>query len=223
MRALVVDDIAKSAHLLKKGLEAEFYAVDIMLNEQQAISAAETGDYDVIILNSFTKAIFTDEVISTLRNNGVRASIICISDVDDVDRKINLLAAGCDDVIIKPYNFEELVARMRAILRRMGIGEESKLKVGKLKLDIAAHDVNYDGETVKLRSREFDLLAYLMKNAGRVVTRNMVLENVWDINADSFSNTVEVHITHLRRKLGNGGGMIKTVRGVGYKLVRDES
>ena len=175
----------------------------------------------IIIRCPLEDAVLVD-LIAKLRKNKVGSAILSICEKNNVEQKVRLLAGGCDDVLIKPYNFEELIARLRAILRRMGPQDQNKVVVGILELDVAAHEVKYDKKQIKLRSREFDLLAYLMKNSGRVVTRNMVLENVWDINADSFSNTVEVHITHLRKKLGKGGKMIKTIRGVGYKLVEDE-
>lgn len=219
MRVLVIEEELNSAKLLQKGLEAEYYAVDIALNGKQGLKMAESGDYDVIILNLNMSDLSGREIISFLREHDIDIPIISITEKGAVDKKLDVFGAGCDDFITRPFHFEELAARMRAILRRRGFCDIDKLVFGNLELDTMAHEVRYKEKIIELRNREFDLLEYLMRNSGRVVTRNMVLEHVWDINADSFSNTIEVHVTHLRKKLGEGGKMIKTVRGVGYKLV----
>ena len=218
MRILVIESNINDAKLLQKGLEAEFYAVDLVTDVREGLQLAESGDYDLITINLYHSNYDGVKFVSTLRNHDLNTPIIVITEKSAAKNMVGLLDAGCDDYLLKPFHFEELAARIRAIFRRRGVVISGKIKCGPLELDPMAREVRYHGVSIDLRNREFDLLEYLMKNSGRVVTRNMVLEHVWDINADSFSNTVEVHITHLRRKLGEGSKMIKTIRGVGYKL-----
>lgn len=219
MRVLVIENNINDAKSLQKGLEAEFYAVDFTIDTKDGLRMAETGDYDLITINQYRSNYSSIKFVKTLRNHDLDTSIIVITENRETKSMVNLLDVGCDDYLVKPFHFEELAARIRAIFRRRRASISGKIKCGPLELDPTAHEVLYKDENIDLRNREFDLLEYLMKNSGRVVTRNMVLEHVWDINADSFSNTVEVHVTHLRRKLGEGSSMIKTIRGVGYKLM----
>lgn len=219
MRVLVIESDMDSARLLQRGLEAEYYAVDIANDGETGLRLAESDEYDVITLNASLADMDGCEIINSLRSNNIDSPIIVITEKRSSRNKAELLNCGCDDYLVKPFHFEELAARIRAILRRMGSIKEDVLQMGDLYLDAVGHEVKFRGKMIDLRNREFDLLEYLMRNEGRVVTRNMVLEHVWDINADAFSNTIEVHVTHLRRKLGDAGIMIKTIRGIGYKLI----
>ncbi len=219
MRVLVIESDADSARLLQRGLEAEYYAVDVAHDGETGLRLAESDEYDVITLNINLSDMEGCEVVNSLRSHNIESPIIIITEKKGSKNKAELLNCGCDDYLVKPFHFEELAARIRAILRRKGFVQDDVLEIGNLILDAVGHEVKFKGELIELRNREFDLLEYLMRNEGRVVTRNMVLEHVWDINADAFSNTIEVHVTHLRRKLGEAGIMIKTIRGIGYKLI----
>lgn len=219
MRILVVETELNAAKLLQKGLEAEYYAVDIALDGNQAVKMTQGGEYDLLVINVDLDQSFGSSIVAQMREFQFQNPILTITSNNKVATRVAALNNGADDIILKPFHFEELSARIRAVFRRRNIIQSEKLIVGDLFLDPVAHEVRYKNEPIDLRNREFDLLEYLMRNAGRVVTRNMVLEHVWDINADSFSNTIEVHITHLRKKLGDAGCLIKTIRGVGYKLI----
>jgi len=222
MRVLVLDSEFDSARQLQKGLEAEYYAVDVVHDAENGERLSSSDEYDLIILN--TNLVDKDALnfIKDTRAHNINSPIIVISEDRSARKKTEFLNIGADDYLVKPFHFEELSARIRAILRRNCVESEEPLLIGDLFLDPVGHIVKIGEEEINLRNREFDLLEYLMRNFGRVVTRNMVLEHVWDINADAFSNTIEVHITHLRKKLGNAGVMIKTVRGIGYKLTENE-
>lgn len=219
MRVLVIENDLDSAKLLQRSLEAEYYAVDIAIDAEVGVKMAESDEYDLITLNVNLPDSDGIEIVQKIRANRVNSPIIAITEKKSIQTKVDLLNIGCDDFITKPFHFEEVAARIRAILRRRGILSSELIQLGNLTLDPMAHEVKCEGKTLELRNREFDLLEYLLRNEGHVVTRNMVLEHVWDINADAFSNTIEVHITHLRRKLKDTGISIKTVRGIGYKLV----
>jgi two-component system OmpR family response regulator len=220
MRILLVEDEIKMARAIRRGLEQEGYAVDAVGDGEEALFRATESDYDGIVLDLMLPGMDGFAVCRTLRSRDRWAPVLVLTARDAVADRIQGLDAGADDYLVKPFAFGELLARLRALVRRGPGARPAVLKVGDVSLDPAAHRVLRAGQAVELSAREFALLEYLMRQAGEVVSRTRILDHVWDYNYDGLSNVADVYVGYLRRKLGtssNGGEpFIRTVRGVGY-------
>ena len=227
MRVLVVEDQKNVARFIAKGLREQAYAVDVAEDGAEGLAMTEIARYDVIILDLMLPKVDGFEVCRTLRERGVETPILMLTARDDKGSRIEGLDTGADDYLTKPFDFDELLARMRALLRR-GAREyhAPQLRVADLELDTNTHGVRRSGREIPLTAKEFALIEYLMRNPGRVIGRAEIAENVWDESFDPFSNTIEVYIARLRKKIDDESAtkLIHTRRGVGYVLEpRDES
>jgi two-component system, OmpR family, response regulator len=220
MKILVVEDEPKMRRAIRKGLEHEGYAVDIAEDADDAISFGTEYDYDAIVLDVMLPGADGFEICRDLRARERWAPILMLTARDAVDDKIQGLDAGADDYLPKPFDFGELTARLRALIRRGPVQRPAVLEVADLALDPAAHAVRVGARAVDLSAREFALLEFLMRHAGEVVTRTQLLEHVWDVNYGGISNVVDVYMGYLRKKIAEAGArvQIRTVRGVGYAL-----
>jgi two-component system, OmpR family, response regulator len=220
VRILLVEDELKMARALRRGLEQEGHSVDTTANGNTALSRGRENDYDAIVLDVMLPEVDGFSVCRDLRASGRWAPVLMLTARDDVEDRIRGLDAGADDYLVKPFAFGELLARLRALVRRGPSERPTMISVGDLILDPAAHAVERDGTPVELSAREFALLEFLMRRSGEVVSRTRILEQVWDINYEGFSNVVDVYVGYLRRKLEQPfrRPLIRTVRGVGYTL-----
>ncbi len=221
MRVLLVEDDDRTAMFIKKGFSQAGYAVDRADNGESGLLMAQNIPYDIIIADIMLPRLDGLAMIKKLRDAGVKTPIIVLSAKNSLDDRIRGLHTGCDDYLVKPFAFSELLARTQALLRRVeSISEPTSLSVGCLQLDILKHKVIRDGEKIELQHREFSLLEYLMRNAGRVVSKTMIMEHVWDYNFDPGTNVVEARICRLRNKIDkqHSRKFIHTVRGAGYIL-----
>ncbi len=225
MRVLVVEDEAKIARFLARGLQEEGYDVDIASDGEEAMDSATSTVYDLILLDLMLPKLDGMTVCRRLRSSNMDASILILTAMDSVKDRVIGLDAGADDYMVKPFNFDELLARMRALLRRPSSITPNQLQADDLVLDLVSHRAERNGTSVELTSKEYQLLEYLMRNKGRAVTRQEIRENAWgvDVNGDHESNIVEVYISYLREKIDGGHvkQLIRTVRGVGYTLCED--
>lgn len=220
MRVLIVDDDLDICWSVKTQLEAMRLAVDVAHTGKDGSYMARTSDYDLIILDYVMPQGNGDEVCREIRAAGKAAPILMLSVQADVATKVALLDQGADDYLAKPFSSDELAARVRALLRRPRALVSDVMTFGDITLETRSHVIQRGGIDVYLTRKEFMLLEYLMRHAGMVVTRGMMLEHVWDGNIDLFTNTIETHILSLRKKLEAGGGarVIHTVPGCGYKF-----
>ncbi|MDP2708827.1 MAG: response regulator transcription factor [bacterium] len=221
MRILIIEDEESLAKLIKDGLESEGFAADYVLDGEAGQSRVELchNDYDLILLDLMLPKKNGLEICKFARENKIATPILMLTAKDGADDIINGLNVGADDYLVKPFSFKVLLARIRAILRRPKTALPIKLQVKNLVLDTTAKKFFKNDQEIKLTLKEFNLLEYLMRNPGRVLNREQILSNIWDFSFDSFSNVVDVHITNLRKKLGDkSGDIIKTVHGVGYQL-----
>jgi len=220
MRVLVVEDEVKMARASRRGLEQEGYAVDTAADGDQGWFQASEHPYDAIVLDVMLPDVDGFEVCRRLRAAGRWAPVLLLTARDAVPDRIDGLDAGADDYLVKPFAFGELLARVRALVRRGAMARPVVLTCGDVALDPAAHTVTRAGQPVELSPREFALLEFLLRHPGEVVTRTAILEHVWDYDYDGLSNVVDVYVGYLRRKLEQpfGRTLIRTVRGVGYAL-----
>ncbi len=220
MRILVVEDDAALASFICKGLEAEHHAVDTVGDGEQGRAMALELDYDLVVLDLNLPGADGVSVLRSTRQVKANLPVLILTARSRIEDRVLCLDAGADDYLIKPFSFLELSARTRALLRRRHLLSESVLKVRDLSLDRVEHKVERAGHVIALTSKEFALLEYLMRNAGRRLTRAMIIEHVWNLNFDSTTNVVDVYINYLRRKVDDGftPALIHTVRGVGYQL-----
>jgi DNA-binding response OmpR family regulator len=221
VRLLIVEDDQRLADVLRRGLVEEGYIVDLSDNGDDAVLQATLTAFDAIVLDVMLPGKDGIAVCRELRRTGVKTPILMLTARDTLDDIAQGLEAGADDYLTKPFAFRELRARLQSLIRRAGGAASSQLQVGDLELDLLTRDVRKAGRRVTLTNREYQVLEYLMHNRGRVLSRSMIEEHVWGYDYDGFSNTVDVHITRLRRKLDNPGepSIIETVRGAGYRLV----
>ena len=220
MRILVVEDEKKVAGFIKKGLEEETYAVDVAVDGEEGFAMAEANQYDLIVLDLMLPKIDGLEVLTRCREKKINTPIILLTAKDSVEDKVTGLNKGADDYLTKPFAFSELLARIRSLLRR-GQGEtKTVLSLADLSLDMVSHKVNRNGQEVELTGKEYSLLEYFMRNQGKVLTRTMIAEHVWDYNFDTFTNVIDVYINHLRKKIDKDHPkkLLHTLRGVGYVL-----
>jgi two-component system OmpR family response regulator len=223
MRLLIIEDDRESADYLVKAFREAGHVADHAMDGEAGLSLAETGDYDVMIVDRMLPKRDGLAVIGALREKGNRTPALILSALGQVDDRVKGLRAGGDDYLPKPYSFTELLARVEVLSRRgSGPAEESTYRVGELELDRLSRRVTRGAEKIDLQPREFRLLEYLMKHAGQVVTRTMLLENVWDYHFDPQTNVIDVHISRLRSKIDKGHDkpLLHTIRGAGY-MIRD--
>ncbi len=220
MRILVVEDDAPLATFVRKGLEAEHYAVDVAEDGEMARQMAADSDYDLMILDLNLPKLDGIGVLRAVRPHKPSLPVLVLTARSRVEDRVQSLDTGADDCLIKPFSFTELSARVRALLRRGPRTIETVLRVSDLELDRVARRVERAGKLIELTSKEFALLEYLMRNAGRRVTRAMIVEHVWNLSFDTSTNIVDVYINYLRRKVDadHSSRLIHTVRGVGYEL-----
>jgi len=225
MRLLVVEDDARLADVLRRGLSEEGYAVDACGNGVEAILQATVTTYDVIVLDLMLPGKDGMAVCRELRVSGVKTPILMLTARDELDDVVKGLEAGADDYLTKPFAFRELRARLQSLIRRAAGAASPQIQAGDLVLDMVTRDVRRAGRRISLTNKEYQVLEYLIHNSGRVLSRSMIEEHVWGYDYDGLSNTVDVHITRLRRKLDRPGqpSIIETVRGAGYRLVDAES
>lgn len=221
MRILVVEDEHKIANAIKRGLEQESYAVDVCYDADDGLSSAVADDYDVIILDRMLPGSMDGVgVCKAIRVNGIHTPILFLTAKDQIKDRVAGLDAGADDYLVKPFAFEELLARIRALLRRPQETEKTELAVDDLTLDPANYTVSRGGVPISLSRREFALLEYLMRNNGRVLSKDTIMNHVWDFDADILPNTIEVYMGYLRNKVEkpfrNSRPLIHTQRGFGY-------
>ena len=220
MRILIVEDEKKIADLIKRGLKEEGYAADIASDGEKGEFLAATNQYDAIILDIMLPKLDGTALCGRLRDRKITTPIIMVTAKDAVSDKVKGLDSGADDYLTKPFAFEELLARIRALLRKRSSQDAKKLKVGGLELDLLSHKVTREGKDISLTAKEYALLEYLMRNNGAVVTRTMIAEHVWDMNFDTDTNVIDVYINYLRKKVDEGfrDDLIHTIRGRGYIL-----
>lgn len=220
MRILVIEDEKKVAEFIGNGLAEEGYAVDAAHDGEQGYFLASTSEYDVILLDVMLPKIDGITLCTKLRAEDCQTPILMLTAKDAVKDKVRGLDAGADDYVTKPFAFEELLARIRSLLRKKYLHQGTRFQVDDLVLDTATHTVTRAGAVIPLSVKEYALLEYLMGNAGSVVTRAMISEHVWDINFDTFTNVIDVYISYLRNKIDKGRKtrLIHTVRGRGYVL-----
>jgi two-component system OmpR family response regulator len=220
MRLLLVEDDVKLARALSKGRRGHASAVAVAGDADAALLRADVYAYDIVVLDVMLPGRDGFAICRALRERGVAAPVLMLTARDSVDDRIRGLDAGADDYLVKPFAFGELLARLRALVRRGPSERPPVLEVGDVRLDPAAHTVTRGGAPVELTTREFALLEFLMRHPGQAVSRTRILEHVWDLNFGEFSNVVDVYVGYLRRKLEGpfGRPLIRTVRGVGYAL-----
>ncbi len=218
MRILIVEDEKKVAAFIKKGLEEETYAVDVAYDGEDGLHMGLENQYDLIILDLMLPIIDGLNVLSRLREKKVDTPILLLTAKDSVEDKVTGLNTGADDYLTKPFAFSELLARIRVLLRRGKAETKTVLEINGLSLDLVSHKVKRDDEEIELTGKEYSLLEYFMRNQGKVLTRTMIAEHVWDYNFDTFTNVIDVYVNHLRKKVDKGypEKLLHTLRGVGY-------
>ncbi len=220
MTILVVEDEYKIARFIQKGLEMEHFTVDVVHDGEEAINKIEINGYDLIILDLMLPKKDGIEVCKEIRAKKIDTPIIMLTARDTVEDRIRGLDEGADDYVVKPFAFGELLARIRALLRREKTVKRTRLQIADLILDPAAHEVKRNGNVIPLTSKEYRLLDYLMRRPGQVCTRTMIGEHIWGYNFTDNSNVIDVTISNLRKKIDGGYSLklIQTIRNVGYKI-----
>jgi len=221
MRILIVEDERKVALFLKKGFRAESYSVDIAADGAQGLQLALSSNYDAIILDVMLPKMNGLDVLQELRENKITTPVLVLSVKADVEHRITGLNLGADDYLPKPFSFSEVLARVRAIVRRTSTDALGTiLSIADLRVDLVGRTVERAGQPIVLTNKEFEVLEYLLRNKGRVLSRIILTEHIWDMHFDSETNIVDVVINRLRRKIDDGFStkLIQTVRGVGYVL-----
>ncbi len=226
MRVLVVEDEPRMAALIRQGLEEEAYAVDIVGNGAEVLDWVETADYNIILLDIMLPGMNGLDVCHLLRAKGYTMPILMLTARDALPDKVRGLDSGADDYLVKPFAIEELTARLRALARREGPSKTTELRVGDLVLDTATKRARRgDSPIESLTSKEYILLETLMRHPDQVLTRNQIIDHVWNMEFESGSKLIEVYIHALRKKIdaGHDEKLIQTVRGLGYRIGRDEA
>lgn len=222
MRILIIEDDHKIAQAIKKGLEQEMFSVDLAFEGKEGAGQALTIEYDLIVLDRMLPGMDGLDICKILRKKEKNTPILMLTAKDAISDRVDGLNAGADDYLVKPFAFEELLARVKALLRRPEQEVGRILKVDNLSLDTITFEVKRGDKAIELSSTEFRLLEYLMRNPGRVLTKDMIINHVWDYDADVLPNTVEVFVGYLRNKIDKAfpklEPIIQTVRGFGYKL-----
>lgn len=222
MRILIIEDDVEISGFIFKSLQQHGHVADVIADGIDGLSAAVTGTYDAIILDRMLPRLDGISVIKALRSEGIKTPVIFLSALGDLDYRLEGLKAGADDYLAKPFAFSELLARLEAVLRRGSDPCKTSdiMIVGDLELDIKTRQAKRNGRIIDLKPREYKILEYLMKNEGRIVTRSMLLEQVWDYHFDPHTNVIDVHISRLRAKIDQGHDkpLLHTVRGSGYRI-----
>jgi heavy metal response regulator len=220
MRILVVEDEKKVASFIKRGLEEENFTVDMAYDGEEGLFMAESNPYDLILMDIMLPKMDGLAVIKALRGKGVTSPVLCLTAKDTVDDIVSGLNSGSDDYLTKPFAFAELVARVRALLRRGTQDRGAEIRFADLRLDPVAHKVWRGGKEIELTAKEYALLEYFMRNPNQILTRTMIAEHVWDYTFDSFTNIIDVYVNYLRKKVDRDFDkkLIHTVRGIGYVL-----
>jgi two-component system copper resistance phosphate regulon response regulator CusR len=224
MRLLLVEDEAKVANFILRGLEAERFAVDVASDGPRAVEMASAYEYDLVILDLMLPQLSGAEVLRRLRQRNERVPVLILTARDALSDKVEHFELGADDYLTKAFAFAELVVRVKALLRRGAVNRSNALRVADLELDRLTQQVRRGGRRIELTGKEYALLEYLMSNAGRVLSRTMIIEHVWDQSFDGATNIVDVYVRHLRSKVDEGQErrLIRTVRGVGYSISDEE-
>ena len=220
MRILVAEDDARVSSFIRRGLREEQYTVDVARDGEEALFLAQTGEYDLLILDLMLPKRAGLDVLRTLRADRSTVPILILTAKDELDDKVKGLDAGADDYLTKPFGFDELLARARALMRRRGDMIPTALRTADLELDTLRHRVTRAGREIPLTNREYALLEFLLRHANLVVTRTMLAEHVWEHDFDPLSNVIDVHIARQRRKIDEGflPKLLQTLRGRGYLL-----
>ena len=220
MRILVVEDEKRLAEVIKKGLVEEGYSVDVAYDGAEGQYMAESASYDLVILDIMLPKKDGVTICQELRIRGINTPILMLTAKDSVEDRVKGLDSGADDYLVKPFAFSELVARVRALLRREALSKASKLQVGNLVMDTLTREVWRGDKKIELTAKEYAILEYFMRHPNMVVTRTMLMEKVWDYDFEGISNVIDVYIRRLRLKLDEEGAesIIETVRGAGYSL-----
>lgn len=221
MHILVIEDERRLANLVRRALQEEGHKVEVSNDGAEGLDMAEATGYDLLVLDLMLPHLDGVEICRRLRSTGSDVRILMLTARDTVEDRVAGLEAGADDYLVKPFSFTELIARVRALARRQIQPQvEIELTSGDLVLDLQRREARRDGRTIELTAKEFQLLEYLMRNAGYVMTRTQILDQVWGYNLDSFSNVVDIYVHYLRNKIDRDFSepLIRTVRGVGYSL-----
>lgn len=221
MRILVVEDEHRIAQAIKEGLELESYAVDVAFDGLDGYNAAVNDDYDLILLDVMMPEMNGYDVVKKLRDDGKHTPVLMLTAKDQNKDIVQGLDSGADDYLQKPFSFEVLLARIRALLRRPQEAIQHVIKIEDLTVDLTNHEVKRGGKNIKLSSKEYAVLEYLVRNSGKVLSKNNIMTHVWDFDADILPNNVEVFIAYLRNKIDKpfkGPKLIHTIRGFGYRV-----
>ena len=223
MRALLIEDDKEVALYVSKGLKEQGFTVDVAVDGKEGLGLASTESYDVMIVDRMLPKLDGLSILKSIRAAENHTPVIILSALGEVDDRIKGLKSGGDDYLVKPFSFSELLARIEALIRRSEVAPDAavtSLQVGDLEMDLLSRKVTRAGEKIDLQSREFKLLEYLVKHQGQVVTRTMLLENVWNYHFDPQTNVIDVHISRLRAKIDKefDHPLIRTVRGAGYVI-----
>jgi heavy metal response regulator len=224
MRILVIEDEEKVSRFVVRGLTAERFAVDVARDGKSGWELAQTYQYDLVILDLMLPQLSGGEVLRKIRRANSQVPVLVLTARDSLGDKVEHFEAGADDYLTKPFAFAELLVRVKALLRRGPVARASVLRVGDLELDRLAQQVKRAGKRIELTSKEYGVLEYLMANAGRVLSRTMILEHVWDQSFDGATNIVDVYVRHLRSKVDDPQDpkLIRTIRGLGYVISENE-
>jgi two-component system copper resistance phosphate regulon response regulator CusR len=225
MRLLLIEDESKVAEFIARGLRAESFAVDVAADGPAGWEMASSVNYDLIILDLMLPGLNGTELLRRLRRRGGKAAVLILTARDATQDKVENFEAGADDYLTKPFAFAELLVRVKALLRRPPTDRNHLLRVADLEIDQLTHQVRRAGKRIELTSKEYGLLEYLMTHAGRVLTRTMIIEHVWDESFEGLTNIVDVYVRHLREKIDDQHErkLIRTIRGAGYSLTDEEN
>jgi DNA-binding response OmpR family regulator len=225
MRILLVEDEKKVADIVARGLKAERYAVDVSHDGQDAWQMANAYDYDLAILDLMLPGMSGTELLEKIRRKNQHVPILILTARDAMDDKVKNFEAGADDYLTKPFAFAELLVRVKALLRRGPVNRSSVLRVGDLEIDRLSKSVRRAGKKIELTAKEYSLLEYLASHPGRVFSRTMIIEHVWDQSFQGLTNIVDVYVRHLRAKVDDAFPvkLLRTMRGVGYSLTDEAS
>lgn len=217
MRILIIEDEHKIANSIKRGLEQENYVVDLSYDGEEGYDLAVSEEYGVIILDRMLPKMDGVTICKNLRSQNIHTPILLLTAKGEIQDKVEGLDAGADDYLVKPFAFTELLARIRALTRRPKVAQSQVLEAERLKLDTKSYEVTLNNKHLQLSSKEYALLEYLLRHKGKIVSKEQILNNVWNYESNVLPNSVEVYIKHLRNKIGKPD-LITTIRGFGYKI-----